>query len=154
MSRILRTLLLLGGIAAALPATAEPLVVIVDRDNPASDISLDELKSYFTGKRKDWPDGARVIPIDLEAGAPERKVFGKTALGMSADEYERWWVDQRVRGQGSAPRAVSAASALKLAARARGVLAYVRASQADASVKVLKVNGVAPGAAGYPLDVP
>lgn len=153
MLRHLHRLLLIGGLLAAFPAMAEPILVIVDRDNPKTDISLEELKSYFTGKRKDWPDGARAIPLGLEVGAPERTAFLRSALGMSPADYDRWWVDQKVRGQGSPPRLVSTASALKLTAKVRGALAYARASQVDATVKVLTVEGVAPGAAGYPLEV-
>jgi hypothetical protein len=145
---------LAGLLAVASPALAEPIVVVVDRDNPKTDVSLDELKSYYTGKRHEWPDGARVVLLDLESGAAERAAFETAALGMSATDYDRWWVDQKVRGQGSAPKATSAGAAVKLAAKMRGAIAYVRASQVDASVKVLTVNGVAPGGAGYPISAP
>lgn len=148
--------LLLGLVSTTTPAlaSAEPIAVVVDRDNPKNDISLEELKSYFTGKRHEWPDGARVVPIDLEADSPQRAAFIAKALGMSPTEYDRWWVDQKVRGQGSAPKATSAGGALKLAAKVRGALAYVPASQTDASVKVLTVNGVTPGSPGYPVSGP
>lgn len=132
-------------------ALAEPIVVVVDRDNPKTDISLEELKSYYTGKRGEWPDGARVVPIDLEAGASGRTQFVSQALGMSQAQYDQFWVDQKVRGQGTPPRAVSEATALKLSAKVRGAIAYVPASQVDASVRVLTVNGHAAGSASYPL---
>jgi ABC-type phosphate transport system substrate-binding protein len=150
--RTTRTALLLGILAAADPAFAEPIVVMVDRDNPKTDISLSELKSYFTGRQKEWPDGQRVVPLDLASA--DRAAFDQAALGMSADDYDRWWVDQKVRGQGTPPKAFSPESVVKLTARVRGALGYVRASQADASVKVLTVEGKAPGTAGYPLNAP
>lgn len=146
--------LLAGLLAAAGPVLAEPIVVVVDRDNPKADITLEELKSYYTGKRHEWPDGARVVLLDLESGAAERAAFETAALGMSPTDYDRWWVDQKVRGQGSAPKATSAGAAIKLTAKMRGAIAYVPSSQVDASVKVLTVNGVAPGSAGYPINAP
>ena len=147
-----RTALLLGILVAADPAFAEPIVVMVDRDNPKTDISRDELKSYYTGKRKEWPDGQRVVLLDLASA--DRDAFDRAALGMSADEYDRYWVDQKVRGQGTPPKALAPESVVKLTAKVRGAIGYVRASQADASVKVLTVDGKAPGTVGYPLNTP
>lgn len=138
-------------VATPARAVAEPIVVVVDKDNPKTDISLDELKGYYTGKRGDWPDGARVVPIDLEAGSPARTIFNASALGMSQAQYEQYWVDQKVRGQGTPPRTASGSTAVKLASRVRGAIAYVPASQVDASVRVLTVNGQSAGSPSYPL---
>ncbi len=140
------------GLATPARATAEPTVVVVNRDNPKTDISLEELKSYFTGKRGEWPDGARVVPIDLDPGSSARAAFSKQALGMTLPQYEQYWVDQKVRGQGTPPRTVSSeGTALKLVARVRGAIAYVPASQVDASVRVLTVAGQPATSPSYPL---
>jgi len=156
MNRTLSKLLLVAALALAAPlARAEPLAVVVDRDNPKADVSTEELKSLWLGKRTEWPDGARVVAIDLDASSPLRAAFLSGATGMSPAAYQQYWVDQQVRGAGSAPKTASApASAMKLVARIRGAVAYVPASQVDASVKVLTVNGKRPGAPGYPLLAP
>ncbi len=154
MLRAHRIAIVLFGLLSAATAVAEPIVVVVDRDNPKTDITVEELKSFYTGKRHDWPDGARAVPIDLEAGSPIREAFQAAALRMKPAEYERWWVDQKVRGQGEAPRTTSAGTALKLVAKVRGAMAYVPASVADSSVKILTVNGIAAGSPGYALNAP
>jgi hypothetical protein len=41
---------------------------------------------------------------------------------------------------------------MKVVGRARGAIAYVPLSAVNDSVKVLSVNGIAPGAPGYPLE--
>lgn len=142
----------LGLVAAPARAVAEPIAIIVDRDNPKTDISVDELKSLFLGKRGDWADGARVVPIDLDPSSPSRAVFLSQVMGMSASQFEQYWVDQKVRGQGSPPRMASSEStALKLVSRVRGAVAFVLASQVDASVRVLTVGGQSSGSPSYPL---
>ena len=144
---------LLGGLLMPEPARAEAQVIaiVVDRDNPRSDIGVEELRSLFLGKRGEWPDGTRAVPVDLESGASHH-AFCAAVLRMSEAEYERYWVDQRVRGAGTGPRSLSAASlVIRLVARVRGAVGYVPLSRVDGTVKVLTVGGVRPGEPGYPL---
>jgi len=146
-------LALLGALLAPMPARAEAQVIaiVVDRDNPKSDIGVEELRSLFLGKRREWPDGTRAVPIDLESGAP-RHAFCSAVLRMSEAEYERYWVDQRVRGAGTSPRSVSSPGlVIRLVARVRGAVGYVPLRWLDGSVKVLTVGGIRPGQPGYPL---
>jgi hypothetical protein len=147
-----------GALLAALSmpgaAQAQPQVIaiVVDRDNPRSDIGVEELRGLFLGKRGEWPDGTRAVPIDMEPGASPRRAFCSTVLRMSEAEYERYWVDQRVRGAGAGPRSVSSPGlVVRLVARVRGAVGYVPLSRVDGTVKVLTVGGVRPGQPGYPL---
>ncbi len=146
-------LLLAAKGARAQSAEGSTLVVIVDRDNPKTDISTEELRALFLGKKKEWSDGQRAVPLDLEAGSAERENFNANVLNMDQGEVDRYWVDQRMRGTGTAPRvAPTPESVVRLAGKVRGVVAYVPQRAVDASVKVLKVNGIAPGKPGYPLS--
>jgi ABC-type phosphate transport system substrate-binding protein len=148
------TALSLALAAAPAPARAEDpartIAVVVDRDNPRQDITVAELREIFQGKRKDWPDGARIIALDLEPG-PAREGFNRAVLKMDQAAVDQYWVEQKVRGTGTPPKAVGPATAVKLVPRVRGAIAYVPLSAVDASVKVLTVEGVAPDKAGYPL---
>jgi ABC-type phosphate transport system substrate-binding protein len=128
----------------------EAVAVVVDRDNPKNDISLSELKEIFQAKRKEWQDGARIVVLDLEPG-PVRDAFNKAVLGMDQSAVDQFWVEQKVRGAGSAPKVVNAGTAVKLVPRVRGAVSYVPLSAVDASVKVLTVAGAAPDKGGYPI---
>jgi len=148
-------LLALAGLALAAPwatrAQEQPIAIVVDRDNTASDISAEELRSFYLGKRHEWADGTRAVPVDLEAGAP-RRGFLTAVLRMDEAAYDRYWVDQKVRGAGTGPRRVASASlVVRLVARVRGAVGFVPLSRVDGSVKILTVGGVAPGEPGYPL---
>lgn len=142
-------LALLSGAPEAL--AEDPVAVVVDRDNPRTDISVSELKEIFQGKRREWSDGARVIALDLEPG-PVREGFNRHVMGVDQASMDQYWVEQKVRGAGSPPKVVSAVTAVKVVPRIRGVIAYVPLSAVDASVKVLTVGGVAPDKAGYPIS--
>jgi len=151
--RIPSLLGLLGALSLPAPVRAadQAVAIVVDRDNPQSDIGLEDLRSLFLGKRREWPDGTRAVPIDLEFSVA-RDAFCATVLRMRKGDVQRYWVDQRIRGAGSAPRvAPSAASVIRLVARVRGAVGYVPLAQVDGSVKILTVGGVAPGKPGYPL---
>jgi ABC-type phosphate transport system substrate-binding protein len=156
MTRTLAKLVLAAILALAAPAAlAEPLAIVVDRDNPKSDVSTEEIRSIFLGKRTEWPDGTRAVPIDLDPSQASRAAFLGAVVGMTPAQFAYHWVDQGVRGAGSAPKAASTPSAaLKAVARIRGAVAFVPVSLVDASVKVVTVNGKKPGDAGYPVAGP
>lgn len=151
ISQVLAALALLA--AAPLPAAAaEPVAVIVDPGNSRTDVSAEELRSIFLGKRRDWSDGTRIVALDLPAGAAARNDFYRDALGMEARDVEQYWMEAKIRGAAGAPReAPTAGAAVKLVSRVKGAVAYVPLSQVDDSVKVLTVDGVAPGKPGYRL---
>lgn len=130
------------------------VAVVVEKSNPRSEISTEELRALFLGTQREWADGTRAVPLDLAAGTPERELFNSSVLNLDQPAVEAYWVDQRMRGSGAtAPRvAPTAGSLLKLAGRVHGVVGYVALASVDASVKVLKVDGIAPGARGYPLE--
>ncbi len=136
----------------AAPALAEPVAVIVNRENPRSSVSTEELRSIYLGNRTEWPDGTRTAPIDLPSSATGRAAFLQAVLGMSKAQFAEHWVDQQVRGAGSPPRvAASPAAAVKLVARARGAVAFVPVSLVTPAVKVIFVNGRLPSERGYPI---
>ncbi len=136
---------------ATVQAEAQAIAIVVDRDNPLNDIGVEALRSLFLGKRREWPDGTRAVPVDLESGGPHR-AFCSTVLRMSEADYERYWVDEKVRGAGTGPRPLSSSSmVVRLVARVRGAVGYVPLSRIDGSVKVLSVGGISPGRPGYPL---
>lgn len=139
--RLIGSLLLALALGGPLTAAAGEIAVVVDRDNPTAGVSVDELRSIFLGKKKDWADGTRIVPIDLTPGA-DRDVFNVKVLGKSQSDVDQYWVEQKVRGGEAAPKAApSAALAVKLVAKIRGAVAYVPVSAVDGSVKVLAVGG-------------
>lgn len=150
--RIVKPALVVALALAAGPALAEPIAIIVNRENPKSSLTTEELRSIYLGRRTEWPDGTRTQPLDQAASAPGREAFLDAVLGMSKAHFAEHWVDQQVRGNGSAPKvAASPAAAVKLVAKVKGAVAFVPLSQVTPAVKVLVLNGKIPGERGYPM---
>jgi hypothetical protein len=118
--------LVLGG--ADTQPVAEPadnLAVIVHADNPVR-VTAGELESVFLRHELEWPDGDPVIPVNATPDSARRKQFDRVVLGMSPDEVARYWLDQRIRGAGTAPREIGDAFlTLRLVARIKGAIGYV-----------------------------
>jgi len=140
--------LLLAGLAAVRSAGAESgqrkrLVVVVAEGSPTSNLSQSDLKRIFTGVAV-VAEGKKFVPFNFQPGTRERTAFDSFALGMSAAEVGRFWVDRRVRGQGEPPRALpSSMHMAKVVARFPGAIGYLAADQLGPGLKAIKVGGVA-----------
>jgi hypothetical protein len=123
-------------------AGAVELVVIVQVDNHAA-MSASDLEAYFLRKERHWPAGDVVVPFNFPPETAPRRTFDRAALGMSPDEVARYWLDQRIRDGGTAPREVGDATLIvKLVARLPGAIGYVPAGTAMAGVRVVaRVKG-------------
>jgi hypothetical protein len=140
--RIIHALALcLAAVTLVTPAEGAPdgeLVVIChpSRKDPALDARA--LYFIFTGATRNWPDSTPLVPFNLPLESPVRAVFDRAVLKMTNDQVARFWVDQRVRGTGRAPRqAPDATVAMRLVAKLPEAISYVPASSVNASVRVL-----------------
>lgn len=86
-------------------------------------------------------------------GAAERIALLKL-LGMTESEYKQYWTTQVFRGEAqNEPVALFSNGMQKEAIRAfPGAVALVSIGDVKPGMKVLKVDGYAPGEPGYPLN--
>jgi hypothetical protein len=123
--------------AVASSALADELVVIVNPANTES-ISASQLESVFLRKENHWSNGDKVVPFNLPPETTMRIAFDRAALGMSADETARYWLDQRIRSGITAPRELGDASLIvRLVARLAGGIGYVPSSSDLRGVRVI-----------------
>jgi ABC-type phosphate transport system substrate-binding protein len=142
---------------AAMPAQeAEPLAIVVNRSNPMSEISLADLRKLYRGQRNRWSNGRRVTLVMRDPGTPEREAILQTLYGVDEDEYRRGFLQAVFTGEAiGAPRVLASPNGvLRFVFNVPGAIGYVRASEVDATVKTLRVDGRLPGEAGYRLEVP
>jgi hypothetical protein len=67
-----------------------------------------------------------------------RHDFDHTVLGLDPDRVARYWKDRKIRGGARAPIRVSNSGAmLKAVAAKPGAVGYVKASEVNASVKIV-----------------
>ena len=128
---------------------AEPIAVVVGPRSKTSSLDAAQLRRIFLGRITPSPDGGQFRPLNLEKGDSLRVAFDKQVLGYDPAEVERYWIDQRIRGN-KAPRHVDSEVVPLLLQKVPGTISYLPASAAK-HLKVVAIDGKLPGQAGYLL---
>jgi ABC-type phosphate transport system substrate-binding protein len=144
--------------AAAASPEAEPvleqsLAIIVNQSNPVDNVSFPELRTIFLGERSHWPNGRRITLVMLEAGQPERKVMLRTIYRMTESDFSRHFLQGLFTGEVfvSPKTLASPVGVRKFVFNVPGAIGYVRASDVDSTVKVIRVDGRLPEEKDYAL---
>jgi ABC-type phosphate transport system substrate-binding protein len=156
LKRSINALSLVGLAAIALvsPAIAQESVVavVVNSSNAITSMAVGELRKVFAGEKRTWPGGRPIQVIVRTAGSHERLVLMKL-LSMSEQEYRQYWAALVFRGYvASEPVAVFSNGMEKEAVVAiPGAIALMDTRDVKPGLKIIKIDGLLPGASGYPL---
>lgn len=132
--------------------SGSPLVVIVHKDNPTTNISADDLRRIFKSEPVNTPSGKTWVPFNHPPKTRDRAYFDETLLRMNPDEVAKFWIDRRIRGRKGPPRTVvSKTLLLRVVARLPRAIAYIRHEDLNSSVKAVRIDGKAPTDKGYLL---
>ena len=150
MSRHLFILLLL---AATCARADESLAVIVNKGNPVENVSLEELRKFCTVERKYWSNSKRVTVVLRDPGQAERDAVLQLIYRMGESDFTRHFLQGEFTGEvQSAPKHLSTGTGVRrFVFNVPGAIGFVRPAEADATVKIVRVNGFAPGDPQYPL---
>jgi len=134
---------------------AADLAIVVNSASSLDNVSSADLVKIFKAEKAKSADGTKFVLAVREAGSPERAAALKSIYGMSDSEYEKFFLQATFAGTvQSAPKALGSASSVKqFVAGSPGAICYMRGSDVDSSVKVLKVDGKSPGDADYPIKI-
>lgn len=128
------------------------LAIVVSKDSPVSDISIFELKRLYLGERIN-ASGKRLLPLNLTPASRERGAFDKTVLSMSPDAIARYWIDRKIRGDSGPPKTIEPLDLMqRVVARLDGAIGYAPVNEIRPELKVIRIDGKAPGDNGYPLE--
>ena len=132
---------------------SEPYALVVNPGLGLTNVSLAEARRIFLGEQQFWPGGARVVLFVHAPGTPARAVALRYLYQMREDEFRRYWIAKTFRGDVTGgPKIVSTdALAKRLTAQIPGAVTVIRASDVDSTVKVLTVDGRAPGDPRYAI---
>jgi len=150
------TILLVGlatlSLAPRARAQTDDIAVVVSSGNAAANISLGDLRKMFAGAKRSWPGGQAIKLITRSPGSPERIVLLKL-LAMSEIEYKQYWTAQVFRGDADAEPLIVPSVGMQKEALSifPGGVSLVNLRDVKPGMKVIKVDGLPPGAAGYPL---
>ena len=145
----------LAALAAPLAHGEEALAVIVNKNNAVESMSFDELRKYCLQERKHWADNKRVTVVLRDPGQAEREAVLQLIYRMSESDFSRYFLQGEFTGEvQSAPKRLSIAIGVRrFVFNVPGAIGFVRASDVDGTVKVLHVDGRAPGDPQYPLRI-
>lgn len=131
MKNILTALLASALAAAALPASAE-IVVIVNKDNPASRMFSEQASQFFLGK------SAMFTPVDQAEGSKIRAEFYQKVADKDPAQVKAIWSKLVFTGKATPPKEFkSNADVKKAVAEDPKAIGYIDKSAVDDSVKVI-----------------
>lgn len=121
-------------------AYADDVQIIVNEQNPASDVTLTQVQNYFLKKTREWPNGEVVRFFDRRDDSNERRVFLRDVLRKSSREIELFWIGQKLYSGNAAPIQVSTDSMMaSMVSRFPGAIGYV-SMQFQGAPGVKKLN--------------
>lgn len=170
----LASLLVLVGLAALVFATAphnadpavphplpeqafptQPLAILVNRSNTVDDLSMAELRRIFLGERSHWPNGRRITLVMREPGEPERKTILRDVCQMNESELKNHFLHGLFTGEILVSPKILATpvGVRKFVFNVPGAIGYLRLSDVDNTVKIVRVDEFLPEDKGYRLHV-
>lgn len=129
------------------------VAVVVNADTPVNNLSLAEVRKIFLGDRQYWTANIPVVLLMRAPVARERDVVLKTIYQMSESRFKQYWIAKIFRAESaSAPKVVySNDMANELVTAIPGAIAFIDSRDVKPGTKVVRVDGLLPGDAGYPL---
>ena len=137
-------------------ARAQNLAIIVNTSNTIDNLSLPELRKVFLGERKHWPNGRRITLVMMEPGQPERKALIREVCQMNETDFSQHFLHGLFTGEVfvSPKTLASPVGVRKFVFNVPGAIGYLRATDVDSSVKVIRVDGRLPDDKEYNLRIP
>jgi phosphate transport system substrate-binding protein len=144
-----------GGAPPAPSVPDDTLAIIVNQSNTIDDLSLKDLRTVFLGERSHWPNGRRITLVMMDPGLSERRAVLRDVCRMSETEFSRHFLQGLFTGEVFvSPKTLSTSVGVrKFVFNVPGAIGYLRASDVDSTIKVIKVNGHRPEEADYPLRI-
>jgi ABC-type phosphate transport system substrate-binding protein len=137
--------ILLAVVGMALPSpcaasTEEAVVIIANKNVPASSLSIEDVKNIFLSKKTRWRDGSKIEFVTLK-GCVAHDVFLKSYLEKTASQYDSYFKNLVFTGKGKALRTFSTeAEVVKYVSGTDGAIGYVSSGTNTRSAKVITTN--------------
>ena len=150
---LLAALLALRPLSLSGAGSEQSLAIIVNPSNPVENCSFEELRKIFLGEKSHWPNGRRITLVMLDPAQAERKVVLREIYNMSEKDLNNHFIQGVFTGGVLAPpkTLASAAEVRKFVFNVPGAIGYVKGTDVDQSVKILRIDGRLPDDKDYRL---
>jgi len=145
---ILACCLALGGTRAVY---GMDVAIIVNKDNPINELSFRELTAIFELQQQFWKGGDKVRVIMQKAGRPEKNVMLKSVYHRTDESLNKYWLIRMFKAEiADLPEIEASNERVKQeVSKQVDAIGFIDASKVDDTVKVLKIDGLLPGAEKY-----
>lgn len=136
-------------------AASEPLAIVVNRSNPVDNLSMTELRRVFLGSRSHWPNGRRITLVMRDPGEPERRTVLRDVCGMNEDQFKNHFLHGLYTGEILvSPKILDTPTGVRrFIFNVPGGIGFLRVSEVDDTVKVVRIDQLMPDDKGYRLHV-
>lgn len=113
------------------------IVVIVNKANPITSLTLADAKKYFMATKSVWPSGKRVTVVMMATDTPERGIALHEIFKMSDGDLSKYFLQAAFTGQIDAPpvEVASAAQMKQSVSGNAGAIGFVMKGDEDDTVK-------------------
>ena len=140
---------LLAALLSPMAAQAESvaaIAIIVNKDNPVGTLHIGDVARIYRGERGEWPDDQKIVATNHDVESDLRRRFYASVLGAPPTEKFR------LPGTPIPFHTMTFKSSrviVKFVASTPQAIGYVPVESVDASVKVLRIDGLLPGDTSY-----
>ncbi|MCF2860441.1 hypothetical protein L1286_23535 [Pseudoalteromonas sp. SMS1] len=93
-------------------ASAQEIVIVVNKNNPIEKVTHRQLIDMYMGKYLAFPNGHMAITLDYRKEHPLRSVFFKALTGRSISQINAYWSRVKFSGKASPPQAYPSTEAI------------------------------------------
>ena len=114
---------------------------------------MDQLRRIFLAEQQFWGDKSRITLLVRAPVSFERAFVLDRIYRMSEQQFRQYWIAKMFRAEiPSGPKIVfSNDMARDLVTAIPGSISFMRASDVDNTVQLVKIDGKSPGDTDYPL---
>jgi len=131
----------------------ESIAIVVNQENSVDNLTMKDLRTVFLGERSHWANGRRITLVMMEPGQPERKAMLREIYRMSETDFNRHFLQGLFTGEVfvSPKTLATPVGVRKFIFNVPGAIGYVRSSDVDSTVKVIRIDGHLPDDKEYEL---
>jgi hypothetical protein len=145
-------------LTGSLPASSDSsFAVVVHRSNPASNIRPSDLRAFFSGESKHWPNGQKVVLAERDLESDVFRFLTQRILNSTVVEYQRHLAMIELKGDTPVTVRIlnSDAAVCKFVFNVPGSIALIGINSLAlpecGAVQLISVDGKLPGEERYRL---
>jgi len=129
------------------------IAIVVHKSSEIENLSLGELRNIFLANQQFWPDRTRIILLVRAPKSEERDFVLDTIYQMDEAQFRQYWIAKMFRAEvPRGPKIVfSTDMMLDLVVAIPGSISFINADEVTDDVGIVRIDGMLPADAGYPL---